>query len=806
MSAAGSELALLRVLLVEENPGSACLILQVLCDSSRYEVTRAETSGEALAAVHARPFDIVLVDLGLSDSEGLATVREVVSAAPTIPIVVLTGLDDARLYLQAIRLGAQEYLMKGVIPPELIERSIQDAIERKRSTERLQHLNRVLAAIRSVNKRIARETDAPSLARAVCRTLVETGGYDAAMIALVDESGTPEFVAEHGWAGPRFDALTNSWRSGRPAPCSQCAPTSDTAVVVPSRCVRLDCPLVGTRGAALARLAHMDKPYGLLAVSFPGGLEPGEEDLRLIAEIADDVALGLNNLRVDAARESAEARYRALVESANVAIVIATEDAIVVEANREANAVFGNETLVGRNAFELVDPEHRELFVEKLREIRELGSVHLPDLLMRRADGAVRSVELSTSSIPVGGKRFLFAVFRDITEEKKLRSQVMASDRMASVGILAAGVAHEINNPLAVVVANLDYAIGDVRDCSPASQDLLEALSDGKSAAERVREIVKDMKLFSRAEDEARGPVDVERVLDSTVRMAGNEIRHRANLVKAYTKVPLVDANESRLGQVFLNLIVNAAQAIPEGSADQNEIRLSTSLDPSGRIVVEVRDSGPGIPPETLRRLFTPFFTTKPRGVGTGLGLAICLRIVNGLGGQISVESVVGRGTIFRIVLAPSDSVPTEPPPLPAVTPATRRGRILVLDDEPMVGAAVRRILGAEHEIETFTDGREALEKIRGGATYDVILCDLMMPVMTGMQFHDALSGVSTTAVERLVFLTGGAFTSVAQSFLDSTLRPCIEKPFDSLTLRSAVNSRCNPSGLGGNTLGKTSP
>ena len=183
-----------------------------------------------------------------------------------------------------------------------------------------------------------------------------------------------------------------------------------------------------------------------------------------------------------------------------------------------------------------------------------------------------------------------------------------------------------------------------------------------------MREIVRDLKVFSRAQEDRRGAVDVEKVLESTLRMAQNEIRHRAKVVKVYGQVPRVDANEGRLGQVLLNLIVNAVQAIPEGNYESNAITITTKVD-HDTVLVSIADTGSGIPPEVQRRLFTPFFTTKPAGVGTGLGLAISHRIVTGLGGQLDFVSEVGKGTTFRVRL------PIAPPTLPHRSPRRFRCR-----------------------------------------------------------------------------------------------------------------------------------
>jgi signal transduction histidine kinase len=385
-------------------------------------------------------------------------------------------------------------------------------------------------------------------------------------------------------------------------------------------------------------------------------------------------------------------------------------------------------------------------------------------------------------------------VFRDVTRDKATQSQLMASDRMASVGMLAAGVAHEINNPLACVLANLELSQRELADRAGALGDvheLREMLDDAREAADRVRQIVRDLKIFSRHEDTSPGSVDIENVIESSLRMAWNEIRHRARLVKDYGEVALVEGSESRLGQVFLNLIMNAAQAIPEGNAEGHTIRIATSRNPAGQIIVDVSDTGSGIPAENLRHLFVPFFTTKGPGAGTGLGLAICHRIVTGVGGAIDVQSEVGKGTTFRVTLPPASFVePTAPRPNERVIRSVRRARILVIDDEAMIGTAIRRTLSKDHDVVTTVAASDALERIRAGEAFDIILCDLMMPQMTGMDLYAALGNLGREHADRIIFLTGGAFTPAARAFLDKVPNQRVEKPFDAQHLRALVNDR----------------
>lgn len=391
-------------------------------------------------------------------------------------------------------------------------------------------------------------------------------------------------------------------------------------------------------------------------------------------------------------------------------------------------------------------------------------------------------------------------------ERKKMREQLLISERMASVGVLAAGVAHEINNPLAALMANLEFAArsltlalekhhdADAAEAALATlradiAEVQEPLEDAREAADRVRQIVRDIKIFSRSgDDERRELVDVRRTMESSLRMAWNEIRHRARLVKDYQDVPVVDGNESRLGQVFLNLVVNAAQAIPEGRFRSNEIRIATGVDDSGRVRIAVSDTGAGIAPENLARLFDPFFTTKPSGIGTGLGLAICHRIVVALGGELRVESELGKGSTFEVLLPAAEGEIEEPAVLsPPPSDAPRRGRILIIDDEPSVAAAMRRALGKEHDVQTVTTAVAALDRFTGGERFDVIFCDLMMPQMTGMEFFEQLSRLAPSQSSRVVFTTGGAFTSAARAFLDRVPNARVEKPFDIHNLRLMV-------------------
>ena len=301
--------------------------------------------------------------------------------------------------------------------------------------------------------------------------------------------------------------------------------------------------------------------------------------------------------------------------------------------------------------------------------------------------------------------------------------------------------------------------------------------------------LVKELKTFSRGDDQGAKGVELARVLETAVRMAGNELKHRARVTKELAETPLVRGNSIRLGQVFLNLIVNAAHAIPEGRADENEVRIRLANADRGRVLVEISDTGIGMTPEVQRRIFDPFFTTKAVGVGTGLGLSIVHGIVTRLGGSIAVESAPGKGTTFRVWLPTTEDVAeVEASASQAELPKTqRRGRVLVVDDEPMIGASIRRTLAAEHEVISVTRAAEALDRLAAGERFDLVISDLMMPEMTGMDLHEEISRRWPEIARRVVFLTGGAFTARARDFLERSQNRRMDKPFDALLLRALV-------------------
>jgi PAS domain S-box-containing protein len=457
----------------------------------------------------------------------------------------------------------------------------------------------------------------------------------------------------------------------------------------------------------------------------------------------------------------------------------------ITYANDAAQRLFGRSApeLTGRAVWDVDGGFAEAGWPARWEEIRARGAAVL-DGSVRRPDGRANA-EVAVSHLAFDGAEYAIYTARDLTDRRRAE----AAERLAAVGTLAAGMAHEINNPLTFVSANLGCAREALaaRAAEPELAEALQALDEAAEGTRRIARIIRDLGIVSRSRRDGRRAVNVHEEIGGAAKLAEHEIRHRARLVLRLDPVPPILASEFQLGQVVLNLLVNAAHAIPEGAAAANEIRVVSRTGPDGQAIVEVSDTGAGIPPELGRRVFEPFFTTKPPGQGTGLGLSVCHGIVSGLGGRIELESEPGRGALFRVVLPPAPDE-EHPAPAPRRAASAARARILLVDDEPLIGSTVRRVL-ADHEVEVLTDARAALARLVAGERFDVILCDLMMPDLTGMDLHEALTRAAPAVAGRMVFITGGAFTERARRFLERSDLPRIEKPFAPATLREAVDA-----------------
>lgn len=403
---------------------------------------------------------------------------------------------------------------------------------------------------------------------------------------------------------------------------------------------------------------------------------------------------------------------------------------------------------------------------------------------VERSGGATRMVRTRAGRF---GAR-LIGVVEDITERQEQLAHLVFAERMQSIATLAGGMAHEINNPLGFIAFNLENIQGELRAGTDRWREVDAMLGEAREGVQRIQSIVRSVSLFARRTEDLRILLPLGRVIDTALSAVGPELRHRARIVLDTVDAPMVRANETRLVQVFVHLLRNACAAIPEGRANEHEIRIAAR--PEGRhAIVEIADTGHGIPPGEAARVFDPFYTTRAIAGGTGLGLSICHGIVQSLGGEIAVRSELGVGTVFQIRLPaePLDLAPQAP--LKRVVRATRRGKVLIVDDEAAFAGSLQRLLGRHHDVTVLRSGRDALAQIRSGTRFDAILCDLMMPEITGMELHARLLELAPEQADRMLFVTGGAFTVAAQHFLERLRTPWFEKPCSIDDLRAAVDA-----------------
>jgi len=383
---------------------------------------------------------------------------------------------------------------------------------------------------------------------------------------------------------------------------------------------------------------------------------------------------------------------------------------------------------------------------------------------------------------------------------RELRRRLEHADRLAAIGTLAAGVAHEVNNPAAYVLMNLKTCrehVADLRrsleagddqpcDASTMFDEMQEMLEDNVRGVERIVDIVHALRSYARSDPDEIDQVDVAAVCRDAFDLVGNQLRHRARLALDLAPVPPIAADARKLSQVVINLLVNAADAIPRGDSRHHEIRMRC-FERGGRVELSVSDTGVGVPPAHRDRIFEPFFTTKPRGEGSGLGLAIVRDIVERFGGKLAVESEVGKGSTFIVVFPVDNRAATRRTPAPQPRSSTR-ARVLIVDDEIALTSALRRQLRGHHEVTVINDGAAGLAAILR-QDFDVILCDVMMPGTDGLAVLEALRKSRPDLVHKVVLMTAGVFADPIRERVAALGGQLLDKPVPLETLLAMIES-----------------
>lgn len=490
---------------------------------------------------------------------------------------------------------------------------------------------------------------------------------------------------------------------------------------------------------------------------------------------------------------------------------------VIMSGDDDVSAVL-KATREGAFDYVLKSPEGRDrLPITVDRAVRHVRAVRRNHALSLELLDANRTLESRVAQRTAELREVVGDLERNRTELQAALTDLSAKERLASLGMLAATVAHEVNNPAAFIITNMEHLRGlfgllrsrvagwrgllenetssaarhriesilDLDNLDALLVDTEASLQDNLVGMERIRSVVDELRMFARSGERATEPLDINAVVQTASRIVRNEVRHRAELVLDLGEVTLLEGDHSRLTQVLVNLLLNSAHAITEGSANDNRIRVATYMD-GDELVVEVEDSGSGIPQTLRSQVFEPFFTTKPAHQGTGLGLALCTQIVRDHQGVLKLERTLGQGTRMTMRFpgvserAPEDAA--KAPPSAAVSGL----RILIIDDEPALLRALARRLGRANSVDTALGGAEGLNRLEKCSAYDIILCDIMMPEVDGVMVHQALEQRAPETLNRLVFTTGGAFTERARSFTVSSGCLVLDKPITTESLRAA--------------------
>jgi PAS domain S-box-containing protein len=488
-----------------------------------------------------------------------------------------------------------------------------------------------------------------------------------------------------------------------------------------------------------------------------------------------------------------EALFRRLIDSAPEAIWI-VDGAGLCFANAAAARLFGftKQDVLGRSERAFIHPEDiptYELRKRLLLEHRQRLPPH--EYRARRSDGRWLDLEVSSMAVEFEGKPAILSFGRDLTEVKQVESQVLQGDRLAALGTLAGGMAHAINNPLTYVLLNLEDLSEQLPKLAEKRwfvQEAVQRLKEAHDGAERVANVVRQMRAFARSDNNVPAPIDVRNVIEAALALVGNEIRHRGNLLIEYEEVPLVFAAQARLEQALLNLLLHAARALPDADARASDVRVAVREEPSQSVTIEVAYADAARLEDVIASTFEPLASA---GGAFDAGLAICQGIVSSLGGEMRVAQLRGKGSAFRVILPAAEWGQAEssaaPSVLPAPMPAAERARVLVVDDDPGVGKALRVMLEEEHDVTTLTRPREALKVLLADPDFDIVFCDLMMPELNGVDLFQALYLNRPGYERRFVFMTGGAFMPEEARFVAQVKSPIIEKPFDMRRIQNLV-------------------
>lgn len=654
-------------------------------------------------------------------------------------------------------------------------------------------IERLFAMLQKFREELSKGGDERELFERASRMAVELGGFRFAWVGVVDHARQLVVPVAHAGAastylegldigieeGPSGRGPTGTAvRERRPVICTDM--TSDTTLAPwRDRVLRF-----GFRSSGAFPIQRDGEVYGTLNLyaGQPGFIEAVERTM--MEELAAELGMALDVIDRDRARRAmelqlleSEARYRSIVERAADGVLVFSGERRVLDANPAFCRMFGytRDELLTMEVDDLIAPEKRAAYSEDISRFhREMPGTSLNvERTGLTRDGRRIDLEIHSTILSKGAA---ISVVRDVTERKRVEAERAATERLVSLGRLAQSVGHEINNPLSYLTLRLEHVRTFLERLEPdLRRELEDALGSVADGAARIAYVVRALSAFGRGDIEAVEPIALRSVVSAALSLVANRLQHLASVDVDLQETPPVLVNAFGLTQVLVNLLLNAADAIEAAPRDRHVVTIRSRVDPRGKVVLEISDTGPGIPPADLARVFDVGFTTKPVGRGTGLGLAIVRSIVTSFQGTVEADTMASGGATFRVVLPPTATPSAEDAAPPAPAARTRR-RILVVDDEPLVARTLALLL-SNHDVTVSTTIADAFD-VCAREEVDCILCDLMMPKGGGMELYEKLGRELPGVREKMVFMTGGTFTDAATSFLKSVPNPRLMKPF----------------------------